>query len=109
MNTDHFRRITQIKISRCFPDVEPILQQIFQQHGGKLEIFEDYCLAHFPEGTTGMEILPRVRTLRVKITLPDGYEMQQYVTPYCEQSVLGFPEDDIPLEIRKKYSQNSID
>jgi len=76
---------------KCIPRV----QEIFFMHGIALEIKEACCLVTFPAGTIRQEILPRPPySVRNRILLPDGYEMQEVLERHDLFSSLGFPDQD---------------
>jgi len=76
---------------RCLPHV----REIFSAHGITLDIKDDHCVVTFPAGTTRQEILPRPNfSVRFRVVLPDGYEMEDVVPRGSLLSRLGFPEQD---------------
>ena len=71
------------------------VREILAEHGCGLEVKDEYCVVTFPEGSTRKEILPRPHVSeRNRITLPDGYELEEVVQRNALYSLLGFPEQD---------------
>ncbi len=96
--------VRTIKTAVFIADFLPHIQHIMQAHGGLLEVYTDHCLAHFPPGTTKIELWPRVESVRYRILFPDGYDLQEVVTRRGD-SLLRFSGDDFPEELRKRYPE----
>jgi hypothetical protein len=63
-------------------------KEIIKEHGCAIVEYADYCVVTFPEGTTRMEIFPRLYNERYQITLPDGFQIREMFDRCQEQSLL---------------------
>ena len=62
--------------------------EIIKEHDCKIVEYAGHCLVVFPEGTTKVEIFPRLYNERYQITLPDGFQLRQMYDRCKEQSLL---------------------
>jgi hypothetical protein len=86
-------------------DLTAVIQSILETHGGRLEISIDVFTLHFPEGTILQELYPRVNFPRFRITFPDGYEILRTVDRNGNTFDIGFPDEDVPEDIRRRYKR----
>jgi hypothetical protein len=78
------RKLEKLKTPPIFDEAK----EIIKEHGCAIVEYADYCVVTFPEGTTRMEILPRLYNERYQITLPDGFQIRQMYDRCQEQSLL---------------------
>lgn len=86
-------------------DLTAAIKQVLEKHGGDLEISSEAFTLRFPEETTMQELYPRVNFTRYRIRFPDGYEIMKTMDCNGNTFDIGFPEEDIPGKICKRYKR----
>ncbi len=84
------------------PELVESVCAVLQTHGVRVEREEKRCVLRFPQGTTKIELIPRVRETRYAVHLPDGYSL--YETPNYEEgslSVVRLASEEFPEAVQE--------
>ena len=86
MSNEPARIHHQVKLKT--PPIFDEVIEIIKAHGCEIVEYAGSCVVTFPEGTTRMEIFPRLYNERYQITLPDGFQVREMYDRCREQSLL---------------------